>query len=185
MIVVDEQLLAVRRPLEVGEVRARPGSAIARGLLSPDWSAIMSWCSPLASESHASCAPSGDHAGFRSCAPGDFVRLRQSPLSVGTVKMSPRASKAARTPVGESARVANHARHALELRRAPTGNRRRRRWRAAWTGRSSRRRDGGSPPARRRWRRRPADAFMMSKSSWCVSCLSFFVARSYENRFVV
>src|SRR5215831_16516593 len=83
------------------EKKPEPGSGTARGVLSPDWSAIISWSSPLASEIHANCPPSGDQTGFRSCVPGDFVRLRQSPLSAGTVKMSPRASNAARTPVGE------------------------------------------------------------------------------------
>ena len=35
------------------------------------------------------------------------------------MKISPRASKAARTPVGESARVPDHARYFLELRARP------------------------------------------------------------------
>ena len=47
-------------------------------------------------------APSGDHAGFSRSCPAICDRFRQSPLSVGTVKMSPRASNAARTPVGDS-----------------------------------------------------------------------------------
>src|SRR5215831_5812724 len=63
----------------------------------------MSWYSPLASENHAIFEPSGDQAGDRSCTAVDFVRLRESPLSVGTVKMSPRAENTARTPVGDSA----------------------------------------------------------------------------------
>jgi hypothetical protein len=62
--------------------------------------------------------PSGDHTGLRSCAPDDCVRLRGWPFSAGTVKISPRASKAARTRRGER-RVANHARNFLELRASP------------------------------------------------------------------
>ena len=47
--------------------------------------------------------PSGDHDGARSCAPGVFVRLRASPFSAGTVRISPRNSNTARAPVGEMA----------------------------------------------------------------------------------
>ncbi len=47
--------------------------------------------------------PSGDQAGVRSAAPDVRVRLRMSPFSEGTVKISPRASNTARTPLGESA----------------------------------------------------------------------------------
>src|SRR5438874_1174156 len=49
--------------------------------------------------------PSGDHAGSRSATPGERVTLRVSPLEAGTVKMSPRASNATRTPVGDRAAV--------------------------------------------------------------------------------
>src|SRR6185503_4101599 len=78
------------------------GNEIARAGVTPVGSPIMSWYSPLASENHATCAPSGDHTGPRSCAPGLWVRLRKSPFSAGTVKISPRASNATRIPVGES-----------------------------------------------------------------------------------
>src|ERR1700685_24973 len=47
--------------------------------------------------------PSGDQAGLRSATPGEFVILRMSPFSAGTVRISPWASKTARTPVGEIA----------------------------------------------------------------------------------
>ena len=59
-----------------------------------------------ASENHAICFPSGDQTGVRSAAPGLRVRFRGSPFSTGTVKMSPRAAKRARFPVGESAAAA-------------------------------------------------------------------------------
>ena len=45
--------------------------------------------------------PSGLHDGLRSAAPEVLVRLRVSPFSAGTVKISPCASNAARAPVGE------------------------------------------------------------------------------------
>ena len=51
--------------------------------------------------------PSGLHEGSRSAAPGVLVRLRVSPFSAGTVKISPCASNAARAPVGEMVRISN------------------------------------------------------------------------------
>src|SRR5262245_43966868 len=50
--------------------------------------------------------PSCDHAGSRSADALECVRLRTSPLSVGIVKTSPRASTRARLPVGEIAMLA-------------------------------------------------------------------------------
>src|SRR5262249_53351294 len=55
------------------------------------------------SEKYAIDLPSGDQAGSRSAAPGVCVRLRAWPLLAGTVKISPRASKTARAPVGDRA----------------------------------------------------------------------------------
>src|SRR5262245_37617516 len=49
--------------------------------------------------------PSGDQAGSRSAEPLEWLRLRTSPFSAGTVKISPRDSIATRLPVGESARL--------------------------------------------------------------------------------
>ena len=46
--------------------------------------------------------PSGDQAGPLSLAPEEWVRLRVGPCSAGTVKMSPRAEKAARFAFGLS-----------------------------------------------------------------------------------
>ena len=43
--------------------------------------------------------PSGDHTGSRSITVVLLVRLRGSPLSAGTVRISPRASNTARSPV--------------------------------------------------------------------------------------
>src|SRR5581483_10349394 len=57
--------------------------------------------SPDSSEKYAIDLPSGDHDGSRSATAGLFVRFRISPLSVGTVKISPHASNTARAPVGE------------------------------------------------------------------------------------
>ena len=51
--------------------------------------------------------PSGLHEGSRSAVPGVLVRLRVSPFSAGTVKISPWASKTARAPVGERAAFLN------------------------------------------------------------------------------
>ena len=84
------------------EKKAFDGNVIAFGCVAPVCSPIINWYSPLASESHAMRVPSGDHTGLRSCTPLLCVRLRAVPFSAGTVKMSPRASKAARTPVGDS-----------------------------------------------------------------------------------
>ena len=45
--------------------------------------------------------PSGDQAGSRSTTSVVFVKLRMSPFSAGTVRISPRTPKTARAPVGE------------------------------------------------------------------------------------
>ena len=45
--------------------------------------------------------PSGDQLASRSWAPELFVRLRTAPFSMGTVNTSPRATKSARSPLGE------------------------------------------------------------------------------------
>ncbi len=58
--------------------------------------------SPDSSEKYAIVFPSGDHDGLRSITPGVSVRLRTSPFSAGTVRISPRASKSARIPVGDT-----------------------------------------------------------------------------------
>src|SRR5262245_6916058 len=58
--------------------------------------------SPDSSEKYATDLPSGDQAGSRSAVPGEFVRLRVSPFSAGTVRISPRASNSARLPDGDS-----------------------------------------------------------------------------------
>ena len=47
--------------------------------------------------------PSGDQAGWSSSALLVRVRFLIAPCSAGTVKMSPRAEKAARAPFGDSA----------------------------------------------------------------------------------
>src|SRR5262245_50753773 len=57
--------------------------------------------SPLASDRYTIRLPSGDHEGSRSRDPGECVRLRASPCSAGTVKMSPRASRTARFADGD------------------------------------------------------------------------------------
>src|SRR5690242_3131718 len=69
----------------------------------PSAEAITSWYSPDLSLKYETYFPSGDHAGARSAEPDDWVRLRTSPFSAGTVTISPRASIAARLAVGESA----------------------------------------------------------------------------------
>src|SRR5688572_23367702 len=56
-----------------------------------------------ASEKYAMRAPSGDHAGDRSWVAALLVRLRASPFSAGTVRISPRNSNTARAPLGEMA----------------------------------------------------------------------------------
>ena len=69
----------------------------------PFWSRTCSAYSPDSSESQASFWPSGDHDGSRSATAGERVRLRTSPFSAGTVRISPRASNATRLPPGDSA----------------------------------------------------------------------------------
>ena len=69
----------------------------------PSCGAITSLYSPDLSLKYEMNFPSGDHAGFFSADALDRVRLRMSPLSVGIVKISPRASTTARRPVGEIA----------------------------------------------------------------------------------
>src|SRR5207237_882934 len=57
--------------------------------------------SPDSSERYAIDFPSGDHAGSRSTTAVVLVKLRMSPFSAGTVKISPRTPNTARAPVGE------------------------------------------------------------------------------------
>ncbi len=57
--------------------------------------------SPDSSVNQAIDFPSGDHAGQRSFAVADWVMLRSSPFSIGTVTISPRYSNAARAPDGD------------------------------------------------------------------------------------
>src|SRR4030095_3161548 len=52
------------------------------------------------SEIKATRLPVGDQLGHLSCAPEEWVRLRVGPFSIGAVKMSPRAEKSARSPLG-------------------------------------------------------------------------------------
>ena len=51
------------------------GSGIARGFDAGRLANHKLVLSALASESHASCAPSGDHTGLRSCAPGTLRKV--------------------------------------------------------------------------------------------------------------
>jgi hypothetical protein len=88
-----------------GEGGGGEGSAISRRAPNPSCGAITSLYSPLASLKNASDLPSGDHTGAISAAPLVFVMLRTSPFSAGIVKISPRASTAARLPVADSARL--------------------------------------------------------------------------------
>src|SRR5437879_4406939 len=87
----------------VGLKKNDPG--VPRGIFrtspKPSCFAICSAYSPDSSEKYATRVPSGDHAGLRSFAPGVLVRLRISPFSAGTVRISPRASNTARVPVGD------------------------------------------------------------------------------------
>lgn len=106
------------------------------------WSAT----SPEASEKYAMLAPSGDHAGDRSWAPGVPVMTRGSPLTGGTVTISPRKSKTALAPDGDMA--------ADWMNSSPEAQRGRVSMRSAATrsATGSRRR----PPGRRRAGPRPA-----------------------------
>jgi hypothetical protein len=62
--------------------------------------------SPERSLKYDTNRPSGDHAGVALRRSHSLlVRLRASPFSAGMVKISPRASTAARRPPGESARL--------------------------------------------------------------------------------
>ena len=64
------------------------------------------------------CVPSGDQAGARSALPLLAVRLRTSPFSAGTVKISPRASNTARLPVGDSATFCTRSTTSVQWGRA-------------------------------------------------------------------
>ncbi len=48
--------------------------------------------------------PSGDQRAHLSCALEVAVRGRVGPFSIGTVKTSPRATKSARSPLGDSSK---------------------------------------------------------------------------------
>src|ERR1700754_1869116 len=76
---------------------------ISRGGVRPSCAAMYRRYSPDLSEKYESDLPSGDHAGAITDAPLVRVMLRTSPFSAGTVKISPRASTAARLRVAESA----------------------------------------------------------------------------------
>src|SRR3954471_4019871 len=79
------------------------GMTISRGGVRPSCAATYSLYSPLLSLKYETNFPSGDHAGWISAEPLDLVRLRTSPFSAGMVKISPRASTAARLPVDDRA----------------------------------------------------------------------------------
>ena len=79
--------------------------AMIRCGLIPLWSSITSWYSPEASLNQHTDLPSGDHAGSRSAEPLERVRLRVSPFSAGSEKISPRASTSTRLPLGEISRL--------------------------------------------------------------------------------
>ena len=107
--------------MEIGEVcRRRPGQRDCPRLRQPRLIADHELMRTVESESHASCDPSGDHdrsvivRGRRL-----RVRLRASPFSVGTVKMSPRAWKRDTHSGRRERGVTNHGRNALELRTGP------------------------------------------------------------------
>src|SRR4051812_1369138 len=76
---------------------------ISRGGVNPSCAAIYRRYSPDLSLKYESDFPSGDQAGAISDAPLVRVMLRTSPFSAGIVKISPRASTAARLPVAEIA----------------------------------------------------------------------------------
>src|SRR4029079_5432340 len=61
--------------------------------------------SPDLSLKYETYLPSGDHAGSRSAAALELVRLRTSPFSAGIVKISPRDSTTTRLPVGDRPRL--------------------------------------------------------------------------------
>src|SRR5262245_6507727 len=67
----------------------------------PSCDSITSLYSPDLSLKYEIHLPSGDHAGWRSADPLEFVMLRVSPFSSGIVKISPRASASTRLPVGD------------------------------------------------------------------------------------
>ena len=108
--------------------------------------------------------PSGDQAGERSWTPGVSVRLRGSPFSAGTVTISPRNSKTARAPLGETAAFRIHCEPLTKRSRSsarsvatPIDEP------AAWP--SGRRHRGGARrPARRRSGPAPAEAERTGKS---------------------
>src|SRR3954471_9545145 len=76
---------------------------ISRGGVRPSCAAMYRRYSPDLSLKYESDLPSGDHAGAISDEPLVRVMLRTSPFSAGMVKISPRASTAARLPVADKA----------------------------------------------------------------------------------
>ncbi len=73
------------------------------GFAEPSCGTVKSCSSPVRSETKRIVFPSGDQAACLSCAFEERVRFRVGPLSIGAVKTSPRATKRARSPFGESA----------------------------------------------------------------------------------
>ncbi len=67
----------------------------------PSCDSITSLYSPDLSLKYEIHFPSGDHAGWRSADPLEWVMFRTSPFSSGMVKISPRASASTRLPVGD------------------------------------------------------------------------------------
>ena len=87
--------------------------------------------------------PSGDQAGERSLASLELVRLRTSPLSAGTVTISPRYSKTTRAPLGDTVPE--------RIQRAPSTHRGRRSIRSAATPSRSLRPVRSAPPGSHRY----------------------------------
>src|SRR5215510_5205511 len=82
----------------------KPGPSVVTLFSGPEPSAgrSVSSYSPLRSLQYAMVFPSGDQRGYRSDTPDDRVTFTTAPYSAGTVNTSPRASKTARFPVGDT-----------------------------------------------------------------------------------
>src|SRR5262245_10478279 len=82
----------------------KPGPSVVTLFSGPEPSAgrSVSSYSPVRSLQYATVLPSGDQVGYRSDTPDERVTLTTAPNSAGTVKTSPRASKMARFPVGDT-----------------------------------------------------------------------------------
>ena len=84
-----------------GKRKTLPSLVTCRSWPAPSAGRTQISYSPVRSERYAAQRPSGDQVPAPSRTPEEWVRLRISPFSAGTEKISPRAVRRARLPLGE------------------------------------------------------------------------------------